>query len=159
MANRHLARTIALQTLYEWDFMEEKATETTAAAKKNLKEFAPKFNENDFVLELVEGVAKNKKEIDKLIKKYAPEWPIEKITLIDRNVLRLGIYELKFAKAKDGKTVPPRVVINEAIELAKAFGSGSSGKFVNGVLGAIYKDMVEAGEIKEEKAKDKKDKK
>jgi N utilization substance protein B len=157
MANRHLARTIALQTLYEWDFMEEKATETTVVAKKNLKEFAPKFNEDNFVMGLVGGVVKNKKEIDKLIKKYAPEWPIEKITLIDRNILRLGIYELKFAEAKDGKTVPPRVVINEAIELAKTFGSGSSGKFVNGVLGAIYKDMIEAGEIKEEEGK--KDKK
>lgn len=159
MANRHLARTIALQTLYEWDFMGEKESKTCVAAKKNLKEFAPKFDEDDFVMDLVEGVVENKKEIDKLIKKYAPEWPIEKITLIDRNVLRLGIYELKFAKAKDGKTVPPRVVINEAIELAKAFGSGSSGKFVNGVLGAIYKDMVEAGEIKDEKEEGKKDKK
>ncbi|MBU1145933.1 transcription antitermination factor NusB [Patescibacteria group bacterium] len=159
MANRHLARTIALQTLYEWDFMGEKSAETSSAARKNLKEFAPKFNENDFVIELVEGVVKNKKDIDKLIKKYAPEWPVDKITLIDRNVLRLGIYELKFAEAKDGKTVPPRVVINEAIELAKAFGSSSSGKFVNGVLGAIYKDMIEAGEIADEENKEKKDKK
>lgn len=158
MANRHLARTIALQTLYEWDFMGEKEAATRVAARKNLKEFAPKFNENDFVIELVDGVVENRKEIDKLIKKYAPEWPIEKITLIDRNVLRLGIYELKFAESKDGKTVPPRVVINEAIELAKAFGSGSSGKFVNGVLGAIYKDALATGEIKEED-KDKKSKK
>ena len=149
MANRHLARTIALQTLYEWDFMGEKEVETCVAARKNLKEFAPKFDEDDFVMELVGGVLKNRKEIDKLIKKYAPEWPIEKITLIDRNVLRLGIFELKFAKEKDGKTVPPRVVINEAIELAKAFGSGSSGKFVNGVLGTIFKDMLAAGEIKD----------
>ncbi|MFH2136794.1 MAG: transcription antitermination factor NusB [Patescibacteria group bacterium] len=159
MANRHLARTIALQTLYEWDFMGEKEAKTSATVRKNLKEFAPKFNENDFVIELVEGVVKNKKDIDKLIKKYAPEWPVDKITLIDRNVLRLGIYELKFAEAKDGKTVPPRVVINEAIELAKAFGSSSSGKFVNGVLGAIYKDMIEAGEITDEENKEKKDKK
>ena len=141
MANRHLARTVALQTLYEWDFMGEKEAETCVAAKKNLKEFAPKFNENDFVIELVEGVVENKKEIDKLIKKYAPEWPIEKITLIDRNVLRLGIYELKF-----DANIPPKVAINEAIELAKAFGGDSSGKFVNGVLGSIYKEMVKAGE-------------
>lgn len=151
MANRHLARTIALQTLYEWDFMSEKEGEALADAEKNLKEFAPRFDENKFVIELVKGVLKNKKEIDKLIKKYAPEWPIEKITLIDRNVLRLGIFELKFARVKENKAVPPRVVINEAIELAKAFGSGSSGKFINGVLGAIYKDMLAAGEIKDEK--------
>lgn len=151
MASRHLARTIALQTLYQWDFMGQKEEEVLSAAGKNIKEFAPKFEESGFVVELVRGVVKNKKETDKLIKKYAPEWPIEKITLIDRNVLRLGIYELKFAKSKDGKNVPPRVVINEAIELAKAFGSGSSGKFINGVLGAIYKDMLAAGEITEEK--------
>lgn len=150
MANRHLARTIALQTLYEWDFMGQKDSETLAAVRKNLKEFAPKLSEDDFVLILVNGVLKNKKEIDRLIKKYAPEWPIEKITPIDRNVLRLAIYELKFSEAADGKKVPPRVVINEAIELAKAFGSGSSGKFINGVLGAIYKVMVANGEIKEE---------
>ncbi len=155
MANRHLARTIALQTLYEWDFMGEKEAGALADAKKNLKEFAPKFDEADFVVELVRGVTENKKEIDKLIKKYAPEWPIEKITMIDRNVLRLGIYELKFAKDKKEKPVPPRVVINEAIELAKAFGSGSSGKFINGVLGAIYKDMLAAGEIKDEEVKNK----
>lgn len=151
MANRHLARTIALQTLYENDFMGQKDSEALASAKKNLKEFAPKFCEGDFVVLLVNGVLKNKKEIDKLIKKYAPEWPIEKITLIDRNVLRLGIYELKFVKADGENPVPPRVVINEAIELAKSFGSGSSGKFVNGVLGAIYKEMITSGEIKDEK--------
>ncbi len=149
MANRHLARTIALQTLYQWDFMDAKDKEVLDMARKNLKEFAPKFDESDFVIDLTRGVVKDKKAIDELIKKYAPEWPIEKITLIDRNVLRLGIYELKFV-AKGAGQVPPRVVINEAIELAKTFGSGSSGKFVNGVLGAIYKDMIIAGEVKEE---------
>jgi N utilization substance protein B len=156
MASRHLARTIALQTLYQWDFMGQKEDEVLSAASKNIKEFAPNFEEGGFVVELVKGVDENKKEIDKLIKKYAPEWPIEKITLVDRNVLRLGIYELKFAGGKKDKPVPPRVVINEAIELAKAFGSGSSGKFINGVLGAIYKDMLAAGEVVEEKDKEKK---
>lgn len=151
MASRHLARTIALQTLYQWDFMGQKEEEVLSAASKNIKEFAPKLDESDFVVELVGGVSENKKEIDKYIKKYAPEWPIEKITLVDRNVLRLGIFELKFSGVKGEKPVPPRVVINEAIELAKTFGSGSSGKFINGVLGAIYKDMVAAGEIKDEK--------
>jgi len=151
MASRHLARTIALQTLYQWDFMGQREREVLSAASKNIKEFAPNFEEGGFVVELVKGVDENKKEIDKLLKKYAPEWPIEKITLVDRNVLRLGIYELKFAGNKKDKMVPPRVVINEAIELAKAFGSGSSGKFINGVLGAIYKDMLAAGEIIEEK--------
>jgi N utilization substance protein B len=156
MANRHLARTIALQTLYQWDFMDEKKDEARQAMENNLKEFAPKFDESNFVADLVDGVIKNKKEIDKIIKKYAPEWPIEKILIIDRNVLRLGIYELKFAKAKKDKPVPPRVVINEAIELAKTFGGGSSGKFINGVLGALYKDMLAAGEIKDEREKESK---
>jgi N utilization substance protein B len=151
MASRHLARTIALQTLYQWDFMGQKEEEVLSAASKNIKEFAPNFEESGFVVELVKGVDENKKEIDKLLKKYAPEWPIERITLVDRNVLRLGIYELKFAGKNKDKPVPPRVVINEAIELAKALGSGSSGKFINGVLGAIYKDMLAAGEVVEEK--------
>lgn len=152
MANRHLARTIVLQTLYQWDFRNINNKEVFDIVKKNLAEFAPKFDESDFVMDLVVGTVKNKKEIDEIIKKYAPEWPIEKITLIDRNILRLGIYELKFSSKKEGR-VPPRVVINEAIELAKAFGSSSSGKFVNGVLGAIYKDMVASGEIKDEEKK------
>jgi len=153
MANRHLARTIVLQSLYQWDFMGQEDKEVFDIVKKNIREFAPNFDENDFVNDLVRGVLKNKKKIDALIKKYAPEWPIEKITLIDRNVLRLGIYELKFSEKRDGKGVPPKVVINEAIELAKNFGSSSSGKFVNGVLGAIYKDMVASGEIQEEEKK------
>lgn len=130
--------------------MGQKEEEVLSAAKENLKEFAPKFDESGFVISLIKGVVASQKEIDKLIKEYAPEWPIEKITLVDRNVLRLGVYELKFANSAGEKPVPPRVVINEAIELAKTFGSGSSGKFVNGVLGAIYKDMVKNGEIKED---------
>lgn len=150
MANRHLARTIALQTLYQWDFMHQNNMEIFDIAKRNIQEFAPQFDESEFVLDLVRGVVQNIKKIDELIKKYAPEWPIEKITLIDRNVLRLGIYELKFSSKNGKKLVPPKVVINEAIELAKSFGSGSSGKFVNGVLGAIYKDMVASGEVQEE---------
>ena len=94
----------------------------------------------DFVNDLIYGVEKNQKEIDKIIQKTAPDWPLDQITNVDRNVLRLGIYELKFAEAAD---VPPKVAINEAIELAKTFGGASSGKFVNGVLGTIYKDMGE----------------
>jgi N utilization substance protein B len=139
MANRHFARRIALQTLFEWDFNNEKEKKVKESIKEKIDEFAPEFDEDTFVMDLVFGVIKNKKKIDELIEKYAPEWPIEKITLIDRNVLRIGIYELEFSN----KEVPPKAVINEAIELAKAFGSGSSGKFVNGVLGALYKIMVE----------------
>lgn len=152
MASRHFARRIALQTLYQWDFRGLKEKEAIASAEENIKEFSIEFDERDFVMDLVSGVTKNQTEIDKIITRYAPEWPIDKIILVDRNVLRLGIYELKFVKEK----VPPRVVINEAIELAKAFGSGSSGKFINGVLGALYKDMVKDGEVREEDEKEEK---
>jgi len=144
MANRHLARTIALQVLYQWDFKGISKNRPTTFIQNILKESAQNFGNEDFIFELVEGVEKNLKVIDSLIVKYAPEWPLEKITIIDRNVLRLGIYELKFSKE-----VPSKVAINEAIELAKTFGGESSGKFVNGVLGAIYKDMIASGEVKE----------
>lgn len=145
MANRHLARTVALQILYQWDFKGMPPGRLFEIAQDVLKEYDSNLENKEFIFELIEGVQKNLKEIDEMIIKYAPEWPIEKITIIDRNVLRLGMYELKFSKG-----VPSKVAINEAIELAKAFGSESSGKFVNGVLGAVYKDMIAAGEVKEE---------
>jgi N utilization substance protein B len=136
MSNRHLARTIALQTLYEWDFNDRKKTDIKEDLKVNLKEFAPDFEDEGFSASIVEGIVANLPAIDQLITKYAPEWPLAQITIVDRNVLRIGIYELKFAA-----DIPPKVAINEAIELAKGFGGESSGKFVNGVLGAIYRDM------------------
>lgn len=144
MSNRHLSRTIALQALYQWDFLgmpDEKLTEMIAF---NRTEFAPKFDDEGFVEELVHGVVKHRSELDEIIMHFAPDWPIESITLVDRNVLRLGVYELKIADK-----IPAKVAINEAIELAKGFGGQASGRFVNGVLGAIYKDMVVKGEVKE----------
>ena len=143
MANRHLARTIAMQTLYEWDFRGLKNPDISELVEKNLKEFAPEFSDNGFTKKLVLGVVENRKEVDEIIKVYAPEWPLEQITTVDRNILRLGIYELKIAS-----DIPPKVAINEAIELAKSFGGESSGKFINGVLGSIFKKMEEAGEQK-----------
>jgi len=146
MANRHLARALAMQSLYEWDFKnsmgEEKPTDDILFY--NRKEFAGGLEDKGFVDELIRGVKKNFTAIDEIIVKYAPEWPIDQITVVDRNVLRLGIYELKFSP-----NIPAKVAINEAIELAKNFGGESSGKFVNGVLGAIYKDMMERGEVKD----------
>lgn len=140
MANRHLARTIALQTLFERDFTNQahKAEEVFSYTKE---EFAPDFDDQGFSLDLINNVIKNQKKIDNLITKFAPEWPIDQITITDRNVLRIGVYELKMAE-----DIPPKVAINEAIELAKAFGGDSSGKFVNGVLGSIYKEMIKKGE-------------
>ncbi|OGY46317.1 MAG: transcription antitermination factor NusB [Candidatus Buchananbacteria bacterium RIFCSPHIGHO2_01_FULL_44_11] len=136
MSNRHLARTIALQTLYQWDF-NDKQTDLEAVIKNDLAEFAPQFDDKGFIDNLVKGVTKNQKEIDSLITKFAPEWPLEQITMVDRNVLRIGIYELQY-----DADIPDKVAINEAIELAKTFGGESSGKFVNGVLGSIYKQML-----------------
>jgi len=106
--------------------------------EKNIKEYSAGIENNNFVTELVNGVFENMEKIDFLLKKFAPEWPIKQIMIIDRNILRLGIYELMFSKRKD---VPAKVAINESIELAKTFGGRSSGKFVNGVLGSLYKEI------------------
>ena len=136
MSNRHLSRTIALQTLYEWDFNNKEEKNLADNLKINAQEFAPDFDDKGFAQSIVSGVIKKTKEIDKIIEKYAPDWPIDQITIVDRNVLRMGIYELKY-----NPEIPPKVAINEAIELAKGFGGQSSGKFVNGVLGAVFRDM------------------
>jgi len=134
MSNRHLARTIALQTLFAWDFNGQKDADIERLIVDNFANFAPNFDDDGFVKELVLGVKNNLPIINKYIIKYATEWPLDQITTIDRNVLRLGIYELLYT------AIPPRVAINEAIEVAKAFGGDASGKFINGVLGALYND-------------------
>ena len=145
MSNRHLARTIAVQTLYQWDFNDHR--ENVDDILKNDKEsFAPDFDDGGFIEHLIHGVIEHQAEIDGLITKSAPEWPLEQITIVDRNVLRLGAFELKY-----DPNIPAKVAINEAIELAKNFGGESSGKFVNGVLGAIFKEIGEK-EIDKKKA-------
>jgi len=140
MANRHLSRSIALQALFAWDFNGKQKSSLSGIFDHTIDEFAPGIDDTDFAKDLVFGVEKDRETIDGLITKSAPDWPLEQITNVDRNVLRIGIYELQFANAED---VPPKVAINEAIELAKTFGGASSGKFVNGVLGTIYKQMGE----------------
>src|SRR3989339_1216979 len=144
MANRHLSRSIVLQTLFEWDFMsggtdwnQDKINE---ALSRNLLEFGPGLEDNDFIFNLTKEVLKKKKVIDEIIEKAAPDWPLDKISPVDRNILRIGLTELLFG---DRTQVPPKVAINEAIELAKTFGGENSGKFVNGVLGAVYKEIGE----------------
>lgn len=145
MSNRHLSRTLALQSLYEWDFVgAAKAKKPEDVSAHVVADFAPKFDDKGFMDELLLGIREHQREIDGLITKYAPEWPLEQITIVDRNVLRIGVYELVFSA-----TVPSKVAINEAIELAKAFGGESSGRFVNGVLGAIYRDRVKEGQVKQ----------
>lgn len=138
MSNRHLSRTIAMQTLFCWDFYGKKEENLDEIISRNFSQFAPKFDDHGFVKDLVRGVTGNLSKIDSYISRYATEWPLEQITLVDRNILRIGVYEMIF-----DKEIPAKVAINEAIEIAKAFGGDSSGKFVNGVLGAIYKDVGE----------------
>lgn len=137
MSSRHLARSIAMQSLYEWDFSGQKK-DLEKIVEHNIKEFGAGLEDEGFVWELVTGVVKHLKEIDELITKTATQWPLEQIAIVDRNILRIGIYELVFG---DKKAVPPKVAINEAIELGKSFGGEKSGKFINGVLGAIYREM------------------
>jgi len=137
MATRHLARTIILQSLYEWDFYEHK-TDLPNIIERNMKEFGPGIDEPDFVWKIAKGVIENIKEIDEIIKRVAPEWPINQIAIVDRNVLRIGLYELLHA---DPAEVPPKVAINEAIEIAKNYGGQNSPKFINGVLGTVYREL------------------
>ena len=137
MATRHLSRSIVLQSLYEWDFYNQK-TDLTKIIERNLKEFGPGIDEPEFVWRIADGVIKNFDHLNKIIEKAAPEWPINQISVIDRNVLRIGLYELLFA---DQNEVPSKVAINEAIELAKNYGGPNSGKFINGVMGMVYKQL------------------
>jgi N utilization substance protein B len=154
MANRHLSRSIVLQSLYEWDFGRKSEEEAREIFKRNADEFAPGMADFAFMDTLLAGVLAKRTELDNIIEKAAPDWPIDKISVIDRNILRLGLYELLFS---DRKEVPAKVAINEAIELAKNFGGETSGRFVNGVLGAIYKEIGEPGKNEISKKKHHKD--
>lgn len=137
MASRHLSRSIVLQSLYEWDFYDKKPV-LKGIVQRDIEDFGPGLEEPDFIWQLIDGVQKHMPELDNIIEKAAPEWPISKISIIDRNVLRIGLLELLYANKEE---VPPKVAINEAIELAKAFSGPVSGKFVNGVLGTVYKQL------------------
>ena len=138
MASRHLSRSIAMQSLYEWDFNGKKSDFLDKIVERNIREYGPGLEDSGFIKQIIKGVVDHMPKIDKIIEKSAPEWPIEQITIVDRNVLRIGLYELLYANKEE---VPPKVAINEAIELAKSFGGESSGKFINGVLGTVYKEI------------------
>jgi len=133
-----------MQTLFLWDFNGREKVIWENVVQDVFRDFAPRFDDQGFVKNLIEGVTKNLDEIDKYITKYATEWPLDQITIVDRNILRIGVFELVY-----DQDIPAKVAINEAIEIAKTFGGESSGKFVNGVLGAIYKDMLSAGKDSE----------
>jgi len=141
-SNRHLGRIVALQTLYEFEFRTECGDSSVAIDEvlgRNLSRYEEAIKDTDFVHELVDGVLKEQIALDATIQPIAPDWPIEQIARIDRSILRIGVYEL----LHNADIVPPKVVINEAVELAKAFGSDNSSKFVNGVLGTAYRTLVE----------------
>jgi len=142
MSNRHLSRSIVLQSLFEWDFKKVPETDSLEVFSRNVKEFAPNHGDMDFMKSLFENAISRRNDLDTIITKAAPDWPLDKISIIDRNILRIGLFELLFS---DRKEVPAKVAINEAIELAKAFGGENSSRFINGVLGSVYKEMGEPG--------------
>lgn len=141
-SNRHLGRIVALQTLYEYEFRtqsDDKSVDVKEVLERNLERYESAIDDKKFVSELVKGVIKSQADLDAKIQPIAPEWPLDQIARIDRNVIRIGLFELLHRADK----VPPKVAINEAVELAKAFGSDNSSKFVNGVLGTAYRTLVE----------------
>jgi transcription antitermination protein NusB len=148
MANRHLARSVVLQTLFEWDTTHAEPDTVPEILTRNADEFGGEDTDRGFMEQLLQGVLAKREDLDLVITKAAPDWPVEKIAPVDRNILRIGLFELLFA---DRSQVPAKVAINEAIELAKVFGGESSGRFINGVLGAVYKELGEPG--KDEKGK------
>ena len=127
-----------MQTLFEWDFNDASVTpeQMEDITRENIAEFAPGLDNNEFVFSLVNGVVAQQRQLDDIIEKAAPDWPIEQIAIVDRNVLRIGLYELLFSNKSE---VPARVAINEAIELAKTFGTEDSSRFINGILGSLVK--------------------
>lgn len=153
MANRHLSRSIVLQSLFEWDFRGQVDPLVKQIITRNAHEFAPGMGDLSFMEELILNILQKRPDLDKIIEKAAPDWPIDKISVVDRNILRVGLYELLFANREE---VPAKVAINEAIELAKTFGGENSGKFVNGVLGSVYKEIGEPGKDAVSKKKTKK---
>src|SRR3989339_77644 len=138
MSKHHLARGIIMQVLYQWDFRGNPSSAIPAIIEQNMAEFGVGLEDShDFIESTINDIIDKCEEIDGLIEKFAPHWPLEQMSLVDKNILRLGVYELEYQK----EDIPPKVAINEAIELAKTYGGPNSGKFINGILGAMYKDI------------------
>ena len=149
-SNRHLGRIVALQTLYEYNFRRDagdEAADIRDILERNLERYADKIDDKDFVERLVNGVEKEAHQLDEQIAPIAPEWPLSQIAAVDREILRMSTYELR----EFGDFIPPKVAINEAVELAKSFGSENSSRFINGVLGTLWRQM--SGEEKHEQSK------
>lgn len=151
-SNRHLGRIVALQTLYELDFRVEvgdKKLDKADVLKRNIERYSEVVGDKAFISEVVNGVLERTEELDAVIQPVAPDWPLSQIARVDRTILRMGVYELYF-----GKSVPSKVVINEAVELAKSFGADNSSKFINGVLGTVLKKIEEKELLKKNIKKD-----
>ncbi len=150
-SNRHLGRIVALQTLYEQEFRlecDDKSFVLADVLARNIERYKETIDDKEFIELLVHGVNKRSAELDDIIRPVAPEWPIEQIARMDRIILRMGTFELLF-----DELVPPKVVINEAVELAKAFGGDNSSKFINGVLGTVLRNQEAAAKPKTPKKK------
>lgn len=141
-SNRHLGRIVALQSLYEYEFRmqaEDATAEIDEIVARNLERYESMIDDKQFINDLVSGVLEHQEELDGNIQPIAPDWPIDQIARVDRTILRMGLFELLYLK----EIVPSKVAINEAVELAKAFGSDNSSKFINGVLGTAFRTLVE----------------
>lgn len=152
-SNRHLGRIVALQTLYELDFrveVKEKGLDKKAVLQRNIDRYSEIVDDQAFISQLVEGVLSRQQELDDVIQPIAPEWPLSQIARVDRTILRIGLWELLH-----NQSVPAKVVINEAVELAKGFGADNASKFVNGVLGTALKQLEETQSAAKPKAKPK----
>jgi N utilization substance protein B len=139
-SNRHLGRIIALQTLYEYDFRkgaDDNSADLDKILARSLERYDDKVDDKSFVEKLTRGVAADAKELDAKIAPIAPEWPLGQVALIDHEILRMAVYEL----CNMADIVPSKVAINEAVELAKSFGSENSSRFINGVLGTLWRQM------------------
>jgi N utilization substance protein B len=144
-SNRHLGRIVVLQTLYEYEFRtnsHDVSADIHEIMVKNIEPYKDSIGDVEFIRTLTDGIFSHLEELDKIIQPIAPEWPLDQISAIDRNILRLGVFELVHL----ADSVPPKVAINEAVELAKAFGSDNSSKFINGVLGTAYRELIEKGQ-------------
>ena len=151
-SNRHLGRIVALQSLYEFEFRSQSGDHDVIIDEivtRNLERYKNEIDDTQFVTDLVDGVGKTLAELDVKLQPIAPEWPLDQIPRIDHTILRMGLYEL----LHNSQNVPPKVVINESVELAKSFGSDNSSKFINGVLGTAYRTLV-LGESDDENSKD-----
>lgn len=142
-SNRHLGRIVALQSIYEYEVRTaaNDTVESSELVARNLERYESEIEDKDFVHNLVRGVLDHLNQLDDKLRPLAPEWPLEQISRVDHAILRLSLYELLYCQ----DIVPPKVAINEAVELAKSFGSDNSSKFVNGVLGTAYRTLIEGG--------------